>query len=59
MGQGNLQAPKCAACLFGKQGWKPIPGILKTKTSEGALTKNKLAPGELVFVDHYLSRFEG
>jgi hypothetical protein len=59
MALGKLEAPKCAACLFGKQGRTPDGTTHTTRTTEGALKENKLKPGELVFSDQYESRVPG
>ena len=59
MGAAKLEAPKCAACLYGKQGRTPTPTHHSTKDSVGSLSKEKLSPGELVFSDQYESRLPG
>ena len=59
MGEAKLEAPKCAACQFGKQGRTPIPTHHSTKDATGSLTKDKLEPGQLVFSDQYESRLPG
>ena len=59
MGAANLQAPKCAACQFGKQGKTPTPSKHGTNEDTGALSKDKLEPGQLVFMDQYQSRLPG
>jgi hypothetical protein len=59
MGAARLQAPKCAACQFGKQGRTPIQTQHGDKDATGSLTKNKLEPGQLVFADQYESRQPG
>ena len=59
MGSAKLEAPKCAACQFGKQGKTPTPTHHSTKDSPGSLSKEKLNPGELVFSDQYESRLPG
>lgn len=59
MAKPNLQAPKCAACLLGKQGRTPIPTQHIRKDDAGSLLKNKLEPGALVFSDQYTSRVDG
>ena len=59
MGHGNLQAPKCAACLYGKQGKTPTSGKHIKKDESGALLKGKLEPGQLFFSDQYQSRVPG
>lgn len=59
MGHGNLQVPKCAACLYGKQEKMPIPGKHIKKDESGDLLKGKLEPGQLFFSDQYQSRVPG
>lgn len=59
MGAASLDAPKCAACQFGKQGRTPIPTHHSTKDEPGSLTKEKLEPGQLIFSDQYESRLPG
>ena len=48
--------PKCGSCLFGKQTRKRVPGkVLKVvKDRTGILSADKLHPGELVFIDHFV-----
>ena len=47
--------PKCAACQFGKQTYRSVPGkrTRVIKEREGILSAEKLQPGERVFVDHF------
>ena len=59
MGHANLAAPKCAACLYGKQKCTPSPSKHSTQDPPGALTKDKLTPGQLIFSDQYQSSVEG
>jgi hypothetical protein len=59
MGEMKLEAPKCAACQFGKQNKTSTPTHHSTKDSPGSLTKEKLSPGELIFSDQYESRTPG
>ena len=59
MAAATLQAPKCAACQFGKQGKTPTPSKHVDQDDVGALSKNKLEPGQLVFMDQYESRVPG
>ncbi len=59
MGHQNLQAPKCAACQFGKQGKTPTPGRHVTFDASGKLKTDKLDPGQLIFSDQYTSRVPG
>jgi hypothetical protein len=59
MGHSNLPAPKCAACLYGKQGRTPCPSKHSKSEPSGALTKNQLFPGQLIFSDQYQSSVDG
>ena len=59
MGSTSVNPPKCAACLFGRQQRTPKKGSTTTKDSEGALKKDQLNPGDLVFSDQYESRLPG
>jgi hypothetical protein len=59
MGSDKVTAPKCAACQFGKQSQTPIPGRRVAFADSGALTKDKLLPGQRIFVDQYESRAPG
>ena len=59
MGRANLQAPRCAACQFGKQGKTPTPTKHATHEDTGSLSKEKLEPGQLIFMDQYESRLPG
>ena len=59
MGKRNVEAPKCAACQFGKQQRNPKPGGKMIRDEQGILKKDKLKPGELIFSDQYESRLPG
>ena len=59
MATANLQAPKCAACQFGKQGKTPTPTKHGDQDSPGSLSIEKMEPGQLVFMDQYESRIPG
>jgi hypothetical protein len=59
MGHTQVEAPKCAACQLGKQGKRPIPTKHGTHEEVGSLSKEKLEPGDLVFIDQYESRQPG
>ena len=61
IGKSTIQAPKCAACQYGKQQCNPKLGsqIVRDKDTEGALKKDKLEPGALIFSDQYESRLPG
>ena len=53
--------PKCAACLFGKQTTKTMPGrttkIIQDRA--GILKSGNLLPGQEVSVDHFISSVKG
>ena len=53
--------PKCAACQFGKQTSRRVPGrksrMIKEKV--GVLSAEALYPGERVFVDHFVCSTRG
>ena len=53
--------PKCAACLFGKQTTKTMPGktmkIIQDRA--GVLKSGNLLPGQEVSVDHFISSVKG
>ena len=59
MAAANLQAPKCAACQFGKQGKTPTPSKHGNNDAPGGLLKEKLVPGQLIFMDQYQSKLPG
>ena len=61
IGLSSVQAPKCAACQFGKQERIPKAGATTSPDPErqGVLKADKLQPGELVFSDQYESRLPG
>lgn len=59
MAAANLEAPKCAACQFGKQGRTSTPTKHSNHDTTGSLSKEKLEPGQLVFMDQYESRQPG
>ena len=52
-GHSTVYPPKCASCLFGKQENSTQAGTTETKPPdpEGALKKEKLNPGHLIFSD--------
>lgn len=54
-------APKCAACMFGKQCKRSAPSTTEGKVSDkvGAITKKALMPGEQVSVDHFVCKTKG
>ncbi len=58
-GVSSVTPPKCAACQFGRQQRTTTAGSKTTKEGQGALSKNKLQPGDLVFSDQYESRVPG
>ena len=47
--------PRCAACQFGKQTNRVVPGTIRRaiEARKGVLSADKLLPGERVFVDHF------
>ena len=53
--------PKCAACQFGRQTSRPVPGkVHKTvKDRAGILSADKFAPGQQVFIDHFVCSTRG
>jgi hypothetical protein len=59
-GKSTHDPPRCAACQLGKQQRLPTPGKKTVSTrTEGALKRDKLEPGDLIFSDQYESRLEG
>lgn len=56
-----VQAPKCAACLFGKQTVRSSPGSTTSvvKDRSGVLCSGNLLPGMEVSVDHFISSIKG
>ena len=58
-GTRKVDAPKCAACQFGKQQRNPKPGSRTIRDVRGALKQNKVRPGQLVFSDQFESRLPG
>ena len=55
------ELPKCAACQFGRQTNRKVP-VNRTsiiRELEGILSAEKLHPGQLVFIDHFLSSTRG
>ena len=48
--------PKCAACLFGKQTSRPVPGQVSKTAQEraGILSAECHHPGQRVFIDHFM-----
>ena len=59
MSKEGVKIPKCAACQFGKQERTPKGGSTIKKSQEGILKRDKLRPGELVFLDQFESRLPG
>ena len=53
--------PKCSSCQFGKQTNRAKPGrkLEVVKDRSGITSANKLHPGELVFIDHFVSTTRG
>ena len=58
-GSTTVKAPRCTACLFGKQERSHKAGSRQKKHDPGSLKKEMLEPGDLVFSDQYESRLEG
>ena len=54
-------APKCAACLFGKQTSRPYPGRTSStiRDRQGILKANNLYPGQEISVDHFICSTKG
>ena len=59
MGHANLDAPKCSACITCKQQKTPTGTTHVKHKPPGALSENKLFPGQLIFSDQYQSLVEG
>ena len=57
----HSELPKCAACQFGKQTSRPVPGktsrIIKDRA--GILSADQVQPGQRVFVDHFICSTRG
>jgi transposase InsO family protein len=53
--------PLCTACQYAKQRRKPAPGSIKRtdKMNTGALKVEKMFPGQMVSVDHFMSSTKG
>ena len=54
--------PKCAACLYGKQHRRTIPGKTASsvvKDRENVLKANNLLPGQRISVDHFICHTRG
>ena len=56
-----IHAPKCAACLFGKQTSRPSPGRTSSlvRDREGILKANNLLPGQEISIDHFICSTKG
>ena len=59
MGSTTVDAPKCAACQFGKQERTPKAGTTVKRDREVILKADKLEPGDLVFSDQFVSSLPG
>ena len=59
MGSTTVDAPKCAACQFGKQERTPKAGATVKRDREGILKADMLEPGDLVFSDQFVSSLPG
>lgn len=55
------QPPPCAACLYGKQTTRPVPGKKTTVVRDqvGATAKEFTYPGQCVAVDHFICSTRG
>ena len=54
--------PKCAACQYGKQHRRPIPGKTPStvvKDRQNALKSDNLLPGQRISVDHFICSTRG
>ena len=53
--------PKCSACQFGRQTNRSVPGSKSSaiKDRSGILSADKTHPGQLVFIDHFVSTTRG
>jgi len=53
--------PKCAACQFGKQHSRPVPGKKSTTIQDraGAISSNQVQPGQRVSIDHFVCSTKG
>ena len=49
------EMPRCAACQFGKQTNRVIPGTIRKEIEKrkGVMSAERLLPGERVYVDHF------
>ena len=50
--------PKCSAWQFGRQTSRPVPGKVTSivKDRAGILSADKTHPGQLVFIDHFVTQ---
>lgn len=57
----KCELPKCASCQFGKMKRRPTESTASTPvvSSEGALKKSDLLPGQHVSVDHFICHTRG
>ena len=53
--------PKCAACQYGKQHQRPVPGKTTSvvKDRAGALKNGDLLPGQQISMDHFICKSKG
>ncbi len=53
--------PKCAACQFGKQRSRPVPGKKTTTVQDraGVISADQVLPGQRVSVDHFVCSTRG
>lgn len=58
-GSTKVAPPKCEVCCMGKQQRTPLEGHKDTRINEGALVKDQLKPGDLLFTDQCVSSLTG
>ena len=57
-----INPPRCAACQYGKQHRRPIPGTTPStviRDRANALKTDNLLPGQRISVDHYICSTRG
>ena len=59
MSKDGVKIPKCSACQLGKQERTPKGGSTIKKSQDGILKREKLKPGELIFLDQFESSLPG
>ena len=57
----NHDLPRCAACQFGRQTNRAVPGKTShiVKDRSGILSADQLQPGQRVFIDHFVCTTRG